>query len=164
MPKQTTKKKPVKARAVVKTTARKPKPVKTSREQAKREQASGKDASRLIDQRIRELTGWRGETLARMRALILAADPEAVEEVKWMGTPVWSHHGIICTGEAYKSVVKLTFARGASVPDPKGLFNSSLEGNMRRAIDIKEGEIVDGVAFKALIKAAVARNLAAKKK
>jgi hypothetical protein len=128
------------------------------------EQATGEAASRLIDQRIEELEGWRGETLARMRALILEADPEMTEEVKWMGTPVWSHHGIVCTGEAYKKVVKLTFARGASVPDPAGLFNSSMEGNTRRAIDIHEGEKVDGGAFKTLVKAAVAANGAAKKK
>ena len=120
--------------------------------------ASQSPASRLIDQRIRDLAGWRGETLARMRALILQADPEATEEWKWMGTPVWSHHGIICTGEAYTKVVKLTFARGASIPDPSRLFNSSLEGNTRRAIDIHEGETVDAGAFKALVKAAVARN------
>jgi len=129
-----------------------------------REQATGEAASRLIDQRIRELEGWRGETLARMRALILEADPEMTEEWKWMGTPVWSHHGIVCTGESYKKVVKLTFARGASLPDPSGLFNSSLEGNTRRAIDIREGEKVDARAFKALVKAAVARNGQAKKK
>jgi len=112
----------------------------------------------LIDQRIQELGGWRAETLARMRALIHEADPDVTEEVKWMGTPVWSHDGIICTGEAYKQVVKLTFAKGASIPDPKGLFNSSLEGNTRRAIDIREGEKLDARAFKTLIKAAVARN------
>ena len=127
-----------------------------------RELATGKPASRLIDQRIRELEGWRGEALARMRALILAADPEIAEEWKW-SVPVWSHHGIVCTGEAYKQAVKLTFARGASVPDPSRLFNSSLEGNTRRAIDIHEGEKVAAGAFKALVKAAVARNgLAAK--
>ncbi|HZI09536.1 MAG TPA: DUF1801 domain-containing protein [Myxococcus sp.] len=120
--------------------------------------ATGESASRLIDQRIAELGGWRGETLARMRALILEADPEMTEEVKWMGTPVWSHHGIVCTGEAYTKAVKLTFARGARVPDPSGLFNSSLEGNTRRAIDIHEGEKVDAGAFKALVKAAVAQN------
>jgi hypothetical protein len=118
----------------------------------------GKPASRLIDQRIRDLGGWRGETLARMRALILEADPEMTEEWKWMGTPVWSHHGIVCTGEAYTKVVKLTFARGARIPDPSRLFNSSLEGNTRRAIDIHEGEKVDAGAFKALVKAAVAQN------
>jgi len=115
-------------------------------------------ASRLIDQRIRDLGGWRGETLARMRALILEAEPETTEEWKWMGTPVWSHHGIVCTGEAYAMVVKLTFARGAGIPDPSRLFNSSLKGNTRRAIDIREGEKVDAGAFKALVKAAVAQN------
>ena len=108
--------------------------------------------------RIRDLGDWRGETLARMRALILEADPAMTEEWKWMGTPVWSHYGIVCTGETYKSVVKLTFARGASIPDPSRLFNSSLEGNTRRAIDIHEGEKVDAGAFKALVMAAVARN------
>ena len=122
------------------------------------EQATRKTASRLIDQRIRDLAGWRGETLARMRALILEADPEITEEWKWRGTPVWSHHGIVCTGEAYTKVVKLTFARGAKTPDPSRLFNSSLEGNTRRAIDIHEGEKVNAVAFKALVKAAVAQN------
>src|SRR5437868_1363001 len=122
------------------------------------EQATGKAASKLIDQRIRDLEDWRGETLARMRELILEADPEMTEEVKWMGTPVWSHHGIVCTGETYTKVVKLTFARGASLPDPSRLFNSSLDGNTRRAIDIHEGETVDARAFKALVKAAVALN------
>ena len=121
-------------------------------------------ASELIDQRIRDLAGWRGETLARMRALILEADPEMTEEWKWRGTPVWSHHGIVCTGESYKAVVKLTFARGASIPDPRRLFNASLEGNTRRAIDIHEGEKVDARAFKALVKAAVARNSQSAKK
>ena len=116
-----------------------------------------RDASSLIDQRIRDLGGWRGETLARMRALILEADPAVTEEWKW-DNPVWSHHGIICTGEAYKSVVKLTFARGAGIPDPSRLFNSSLEGNTRRAIDIREREKVDAKAFKALVKTAVALN------
>lgn len=124
----------------------------------KPERAIGEAASRLIDQRIRELGGWRAQTLARMRALILEADPGMTEEWKWMGTPVWSHHGNVCTGEAYAKVVKLTFARGASLPDPARLFNSSLEGNTRRAIDIHEGEQVDARAFKALVKAAVARN------
>jgi hypothetical protein len=123
-----------------------------------RERAAGEPASRLIDQRIRDLGGWRGETLARMRALILEADPEMTEEWKWMGTPVWSHHGNVCTGEAYTRAVKLTFARGARIPDPARLFNSSLEGNTRRAIDIHEGETVDADAFKALVKAAVAQN------
>src|SRR5690242_15163909 len=114
-------------------------------------------AAHLIDQRIRELAGWRGETLARMRKLILEADPEMTEEWKW-SNPVWSHHGIVCTGEAYTKVVKLTFARGASIPDPSRLFNSSLDGNTRRAIDIHEGEEVDAAAFQALVRAAVARN------
>jgi hypothetical protein len=122
-----------------------------------REPATGEAASRLIDQRIRDLEGWRGETLARMRALIREADPGIVEEWKW-GGPVWSHGGIVCTGEAYTKVVKLTFARGAGVPDPSRLFNSSLEGNMRRAIDIHEGETVDAAAFRALVQAAVARS------
>ena len=121
------------------------------------------DPFRLIDERIRDLGDWRGETLARMRTLILEADPEMVEEWKW-DTPVWSHHGIVCTGEAYKKVVKLTFAHGAGVSDPSRLFNSSLEGNTRRAIDIHEGEKVDARAFKALVKAAVARNGKAAKK
>ena len=129
----------------------------------KGEQATGQEASRLIDERIRELEGWRGETLARMRALILEADPAIAEEWKW-GGPVWSRDGVICTGESYKSVVKLTFLKGASVADPSHLFNSSLEGAARRAIDVKEGEKVDGRAFKALIKAAVAVNRTAKKK
>ena len=126
--------------------------------------AAEESASRLIDQRIVDLGGWRGETLSRMRALILEADPEMTEEWKWM-VPVWSHNGIVCTGEAYKKAVKLTFARGASVPDPSRLFNSSLEGNTRRAIDIQEGGKVDARAFKTLVKAAVAQNgLAAKKR
>ena len=130
----------------------------------KNEQATGQDASRLIDQRIGDLGGWRGETLARVRALILIADPEMTEEWKW-GVPVWSHHGIVCTGETYTKVVKLTFAQGAKVPDPSHLFNSSLEGNTRRAIDIHEGEMVDETAFRALVKAAVAQNsLPAKKR
>ena len=119
--------------------------------------AAAQPASRLIDERILDLQGWRGDTLARMRALILEADSAMTEEWKW-GVPVWSHNGIVCTGEAYKKVVKLTFARGASVPDPARLFNSSLEGNTRRAIDIHEGEKIDAGAFKTLIKAAVARN------
>jgi hypothetical protein len=137
---------------------------KTKKAKPTAKPADAGDGSALIDLRILDLEGWRGETLARMRQLILEADPEMIEEVKWRGTPVWSHHGIVCTGEAYKQVVKLTFARGASVPDPKRLFNASLEGNTRRAIDIKEGETVNATAFKALIKAAVATNAAAKKK
>jgi hypothetical protein len=115
-------------------------------------------ASELIDKRITELGDWRGETLSRMRTLIREADPDIVEEWKWMGTPVWSHDGIICTGESYKSIVKLTFAKGALLKDPAKLFNSSLDGNVRRAIDIDEGEEVDASAFKALIRAAVALN------
>jgi hypothetical protein len=118
----------------------------------------GQPASELIDRRIAELGDWRGETLARMRKLIHEADPDVVEEWKWMGTPVWSHDGIICTGESYKSIVKLTFAKGASLKDPARLFNSSLDGNVRRAIDIHEGEVVDAGPFKALVRAAVALN------
>ena len=128
------------------------------------EQVAGGSASQHIDQRIRDLGDWRGETLARMRELILKADPEMIEEWKWVGTPVWSHNGIVCTGETYAKVVKLTFAKGASLPDPLQLFNSSLEGNTRRAIDIREGEKVDAKAFKALVLAAVELNSAAKKK
>ena len=124
----------------------------------KKDQATGAAASRLIDQRIRDLGGWRGETLARMRKLIFDAEPDMTEEWKWRGVPVWEHDGIVCTGESYKEVVKLTFARGASLPDPTHLFNSSLEGNTRRAIDIHEGEKIDAGAFKALVKAAVAQN------
>src|SRR5687767_5659149 len=122
-------------------------------------------ASRLIDERIRSLGDWRGETLAELRRLIHEADPGIVEECKWvkpsnpMGVPVWSHAGIVCTGETYRQVVKLTFARGAALDDPERLFNSSLEGNTRRAIDLREGEALDGKAFKALIKEAVAANL-----
>ena len=118
----------------------------------------GQSASELIDQRIAELEDWRGETLSRMRKLIQEADPDVVEEWKWRGTPIWSHDGIICTGESYKSVVKLTFAKGASLEDPAKLFNASLDGNTRRAIDIHEGEEVDADAFKALVRAAVALN------
>jgi hypothetical protein len=117
-----------------------------------------KSPSRLIDERIEALGDWRGETLARLRALIKEADPEVVEEWKWRGVPVWEHDGIICTGETYKNVVKMTFAKGASLDDPSGLFNSSLEGNTRRAIDVYEGEEIDGKALKALIRAAVALN------
>jgi hypothetical protein len=115
--------------------------------------------SRLIDARIRELDDWRGEMLARVRKLIREADPEAVEEWKWRGVPVWSHGGILCTGETYKTAVKLTFAKGAALEDPKSLFNSSLEGSTRRAIDIHEGEPIDGEALKALIRAAAALNI-----
>ncbi|MDB5476254.1 MAG: hypothetical protein JWP49_1765 [Phenylobacterium sp.] len=119
---------------------------------------AGDSPSRLIDARIAELDDWRGKTLARVRALIHQADPEVVEEWKWRGVPVWSHAGIICTGETYKAVVKLTFAKGAALEDPGGLFNSSLEGNTRRAIDLPEGAALDAEAFKALIRAAVALN------
>jgi hypothetical protein len=120
--------------------------------------------SALIDKRINELGDWRGETLSKVRKLIHDADPDIVEEWKWMGTPVWSHSGIVCTGETYKKVVKMTFAKGAALPDPAGLFNSSLEGNVRRAIDIREGEKVDETALKDLIRAAVALNVEAKSK
>ena len=120
--------------------------------------SSGPSPCELIDERIAGLTDWRGKTLALMRKLIKEADPEVVEEWKWMGTPVWEHDGIICTGEHYKAVVKLTFAKGASLKDPKKLFNSSLDGNVRRAIDIRENEKVDATAFKALIREAVALN------
>jgi hypothetical protein len=118
----------------------------------------GESPSRLIDARIKELDDWRGKTLSHIRALIKQADPEVIEEWKWRGVPVWSHHGLICTGETYKSVVKLTFAKGASLKDPSGLFNSSLEGKARRAIDLHEGDEIDGDAFKTLIRAAVALN------
>lgn len=119
----------------------------------------GDSPSRLIDARIAALGDWRGETLARLRTLIRDADPEVEEEWKWRGVPVWSHAGILCTGETYKSVVKLTFAKGAALADPTGLFNASLEGNVRRAIDIREGEALDAAAFQALIRAAVALNV-----
>jgi len=121
--------------------------------------ASKDSASRLIDARVKELRDWRGETLARLRSLIKQADPKVVEEWKW-GVPVWSHAGIICTGETYKNAVKMTFAKGASLKDPSGLFNSSLEGNTRRAIDVHEGDSIDEKALKALIRAAVALNTA----
>jgi len=126
--------------------------------------AAGKAASALIDERIAKLGDWRGETLARMRALIHAADRDVVEEWKWMGTPCWYHDGGVCTGESYKAVVKLTFFKGADLKDPARLFNSSLDGNVRRAIDIHEGEKIDAAAFKALVRAAVALNAAGKKK
>jgi hypothetical protein len=124
----------------------------------------GQPASELISKRIAELGDWRGETLARMRKLIKQADPDVVEEWKWRGTPVWSHDGIICTGESYKDVVKLTFAKGASLKDPARLFNASLDGNTRRAIDIREGEELDECAFKALVREAVALNSSGKSK
>ncbi len=122
------------------------------------------DASAQIDAKIEQIGGWRGEILARVRKMILSADPEIVEELKWRGTPVWSRGGIICTGETYKSVVKLTFAHGAALPDPDGLFNSSLEGNVRRAIDIREGEKINSKALQALVRAAIAFNLTPKPK
>ncbi len=122
----------------------------------------GASASERIDQRIAELDDWRGETLGRIRALIHEADPDIVETWKWMGTPVWEHDGIVCTGETYKSHVKMTFAKGASLKDPSGLFNSSLDGNVRRAIDIREGEKIDARALKALVRAAVALNASGK--
>jgi hypothetical protein len=125
---------------------------------------TGKAASQLIDGRIHELGDWRGEMLARLRAVIKDADPDVIEEWKWRGVPVWSHDGILCTGETYKAVVKMTFAKGASLNDPAGLFNSSLEGNMRRAIDFHEGDKVDARALKNLIRAAVACNQAKSKK
>jgi hypothetical protein len=124
----------------------------------------GQSASELISKRIAELGDWRGKTLGRMRKLIKQEDPDVVEEWKWMGTPVWSHDGIICTGESYKAVVKLTFAKGASLKDPKRLFNSSLEGNTRRAIDIHEGEEVDQSAFRALVREAITLNGSGKSK
>jgi len=125
---------------------------------ATHERAEGKAASKLITARIAELGDWRGQTLARMRKLIQEADPDVVEEWKWMGTPVWSHDGGICTGESYKAIIKLTFFKGASLKDPAKLFNSSMDGKVRRAIDIHEGEVVNAKAFKALITAAVKLN------
>jgi len=130
----------------------------------KKSGAKAESPSALIDARIKELGDWRGETLARVRRLIKQADPDVVEEWKWRGVPVWSHDGMICTGETYKNVVKLTFAKGASLDDPTGLFNSSLEGNMRRAIDISEGEEIDAGAFKALVREAIVLNSAKKSK
>ena len=131
---------------------------------AKSGEGEVQSASELISKRIAELGDWRGETLSRMRKFIKKADPDVVEEWKWMGTPAWSHDGIICTGESYKKVVKFTFAKGASLRDPAHLFNSSLDGNVRRAIDIHEGEKVDEVAFKALIREAAALNASGKSK
>ncbi len=123
----------------------------------------GKSPSQLIDERIAALGDWRGAALARLRAIIKAAVPDVVEEWKWRGVPVWSHHGIICTGETYKAVVKMTFAKGAALEDPAGLFNASLDGNVRRAIDVREGEAIDEPALTALIKAAAALNLSSRK-
>jgi hypothetical protein len=130
---------------------------------SKTSQKAGDAASGLIDQRIADLGDWRGETLGRVRELIHEAAPDVVEEWKWMGTPVWSHGGIICTGETYKAKVKLTFAKGAALKDPAKLFNSSLDGNVRRAIDIGEGETIDAKAFKALVRAAIELNASGKK-
>lgn len=156
--------KPPAKRASRATVTRKPVAKKKAKASTKAKPTATKSASRLIDQRIRELGGWRGTALAEVRRMIHEADPDVVEECKWVkpstpsGVPVWSHDGIICTGEAYAKVVKLTFAKGATIADPSRLFNSSLEGNTRRAIDIHEGEKLDARAFKTLIKAAVARN------
>jgi hypothetical protein len=130
----------------------------------KKEAKSSKSASRQIDAQIKDLSDWRGEMLARLRAIVKEADPDVIEELKWRGVPVWSHDGIISTGETYKSVVKMTFARGASLADPSGLFNSSLEGNTRRAIDFREGDKIDKKALKALIRAAVKLNQSRAKK
>ena len=130
----------------------------------KSDASQDQSASKLIDGRIKELGDWRGKTLSKMRKLIQEADPDVVEEWKWMGTPIWSHDGIICTGESYKTIVKLTFAKGASLKDPKRLFNSSLDGNVRRAIDIHETDKVDEAAFKALVREAIALNSFSKAK
>lgn len=157
-----------KSNSVKKDSATKAKAKVASR--ASKSSKAGKPASQLVDPRTRDLSDWREDTLDRMRTLIMEVDPEIIEERKWKkpsnamaGVPVWSHNGIVCTGETYQKVVKLTFARGASLADPSRLFNSSLEGNTRRAIDIREGEKVDARAFKALVKAAVAENAATKK-
>jgi hypothetical protein len=131
-------------------------------ESGSKQATAGDSPSRLIDARIKQLGDWRGETLARVRSLIKQADPEVVEEWKWRGVPVWEHAGIICTGETYKNAVKMTFAKGAALEDPSGLFNSSLEGNTRRAIDFHEGDRIDDKALKALIRAAVALNISAR--
>jgi hypothetical protein len=145
-----------------KTTMKKATTTMKKRKSGSNEGKGGDSPSQLIDGRIKELSDWRGETLARVRILIKQADPEVVEEWKWRGVPVWSHAGMICTGETYKNVVKMTFAKGASLEDPSGLFNSSLEGNTRRAIDFHEGDKIDEKALQALIRAAVALNTSAK--
>ena len=139
-------------------TRKKQKPGKKSSTTRKTGSQKGKSPSKMIDERIKELGDWRGKTLSRLRALIKQADPKVVEEWKWRGVPVWSHDGIICTGETYKSVVKMTFAKGAALEDPSGLFNSSLAGNTRRAIDFHAGEKIDEAALKALVRAAVKLN------
>jgi hypothetical protein len=141
-----------------KTTAVQKTPAATGRQRAAKKTSGSASPARLIDARIKELGDWRGKTLSRIRALIKQADPDVVEEWKWRGVPVWSHDGIICTGETYRSIVKLTFARGASLPDPASLFNASLAGNTRRAIDVHEGEKINERALKALIRSAVALN------
>jgi hypothetical protein len=138
------------------------KAARTAKKRGAKAEKPGDSPSRLIDGRIKELGDWRGATLARVRALIKQADPDVVEEWKWRGVPVWSHGGIICTGETYKAVVKMTFAKGAALEDPSGLFNASLEGNTRRAIDLHEGDEIDEKALKALVRAAVALNATAK--
>jgi hypothetical protein len=138
--------------------------VKTLKKSKNKTSQNGKSPSRLIDARIKELDDWRGKTLARMRSLIKQADSGVIEEWKWRGVPVWSHDGIICTGETYKETVKLTFAKGAQLNDPKKLFNSSLDGNVRRAIDLHEGDKVDEAAFKALVRDAVAQNSLARRR
>ena len=143
------------------TTMKKATTAMKKRKSGSKEAKGGDSPSQLIDARIKELSDWRGETLARIRILIKQADPEVVEEWKWRGVPVWYHAGMICTGETYKNVVKITFAKGASLEDPSGLFNSSLEGNTRRAIDFHEGDKIDEKALKALIRAAVALNTSA---
>lgn len=130
----------------------------TMKKNSSKEAPAGDTPSRMIDARIKELGDWRGETLARIRSLIRQADPDVVEEWKWRGVPVWYHDGMICTGETYKTAVKMTFAKGASLPDPSGLFNASLDGNTRRAIDVREGDTIDEEALKALVRAAVALN------
>src|SRR3989449_1322276 len=144
------------------TTMKKATTTMKERKSGSKEGKGGDSPSQLIDARIKELSDWRGETLARVRILIKQADPEVIEEWKWRGVPVWSHAGMICTGETYKNVVKMTFAKGASLEDPSGLFNSSLEGNTRRAIDFHEGDKIDEKALKALIRAAVALNTSAR--
>jgi hypothetical protein len=144
------------------TTMKKATTTMEKRKSGAKEEKGGDSPSRLIDARIEELSDWRGETLARVRILIRQADPDVVEEWKWRGVPVWSHAGMICTGETYKEVVKMTFAKGASLADPSGLFNSSLEGNTRRAIDFHEGDTIDEQALKALVRAAVALNMSAR--
>jgi hypothetical protein len=160
MKKTTPRKKTTATKAAAKKSTKKSTKKTTMKVAAKRAR-TGDSPSKLIDGRIKELSDWRGEALARIRRVIKQADQEVVEEWKWLGVPVWEHAGIICTGETYKNVVKLTFPKGASLEDPSGLFNSSLEGNTRRAIDIHEGETIDDNAFKALVRAAVALNMAA---